>query len=140
MKENKDIQQLIEEALARNEKRRAHPKDWEHKIQVACVRWFRLQYPQYASLMFAVPNGGWRNETTAAKLKLEGVLPGVSDLILLLHRGESGALLIEMKTEKGRQSDAQKAWQKEVEAQGYKYVVCRSFEEFEKTVTAYVED
>ena len=50
--------------------------------------------------MFAVPNGCWRNETTAAKLKLEGVLPGVSDLILLLRRGESGALLIEMKTEK----------------------------------------
>ena len=54
------------------------PKDEEHRIQCACVRWFRLQYPQLNGRLFAVPNGGRRDATTAAKLKAEGVIAGVS--------------------------------------------------------------
>ena len=53
---------------------------------------------------FAVPNGGWRNVITAKNLKLEGVRPGVSDLIFL-HQGSSYAL--EIKTERGRASEHQ---------------------------------
>ena len=49
-------------------------KDIEHSLQVCCVHWFRLQYPQYATLLFAVPNGGARNAITAGKLKAEGVV------------------------------------------------------------------
>lgn len=41
----------------------------EHELQVASVRWFRLQYPEYAPLLFAVPNGGARD-------KREGVPQG----------------------------------------------------------------
>ena len=30
----------------------------ESRIQAACVKWFRLQYPHFAPNLFAVPNGG----------------------------------------------------------------------------------
>ena len=116
------------------------PKDEEHRIQCACVRWFRLQYPQLNGRLFAVPNGGRRDAITAAKLKAEGVIAGVSDLILLKSNHDYGALLIEMKTLKGRQRDSQKQWQNLVCAdREYKYVVCHSFDDFKREVDDYLK-
>ena len=119
---------------------RHSPRDLEHRLQCACVRWFRLAYPQHHHNLFAVPNGGYRTPATAAKIKAEGALPGVSDLILLIARGDYHGLLIEMKTDKGRQSEAQREWQRLIEADGYKYVVVRSIEEFIKVVTDYLNE
>lgn len=119
---------------------RRSPRDLEHRLQCACVRWFRLAYPQHRHNLFAVPNGGYRTPATAAKIKAEGALPGVSDLILLIARGGYHGLLIELKTDKGRQSEAQREWQRLIEADGYKYVVVRSIEEFIKVVEAYLNE
>lgn len=122
-----------------NVKHRKKPSDEEHRLQVACVRWFRLQYPQWAHALFAVPNGGRRDATTGAKLKAEGALAGVSDLILLKSNADYGALLIEMKTQKGRQSEQQKWWEELITQDRYKYVVCRSLDEFIREVEEYME-
>lgn len=120
---------------------RKRPSDEEHRIQCTCVRWFSLQYPKLRGRLFAVPNGGRRDATTAAKLKAEGVVAGVADLILLKKKSNYGALLIEMKTLKGRQQDSQKKWQNTVCADGeYKYVVCRSFDDFRREVNDYLKD
>lgn len=110
----------------------------EHNIQVACVRWFSYQFPELRGLLFAVPNGGRRDAVTGSKLKAEGVVPGVSDLILLMPSNGHGALLIEMKTERGRQTAEQKRWQELVERVGYQYAVCRSFDEFQKVINEYL--
>lgn len=110
----------------------------EHTLQCACVRWFRYTYPHLANRLFAIPNGGRRDAATGARLKDEGVLAGVSDLILLLPNNRYHALLIEMKTEHGRQSQAQKKWEREItERDEYKYVVCHNFEEFAQAITNY---
>jgi hypothetical protein len=47
---------------------------------------------------------------------------------------------VEFKTEVGKQSPAQIQWQAKVEAQGYKYVVIRSLEEFKKLIIEYEND
>lgn len=113
----------------------------ESSIQCGCVAWYRLQYPELGKLLVACPNGSKRpNAITGAILKREGVVAGVADLLLFVARGGYHGLHIEMKTEKGRQSDAQKAWQSLVEAQGYKYIICRSVEEFVKEVGNYMEN
>ena len=119
---------------------RHSPRDLEHRLQCACVRWFRLAYPKHRHNLFAVPNGGYRTPTTAAKIKAEGALPGVADLILLLPNTFYHGLLIEMKTDKGRQSEAQREWQESIERDGYKYVVVRSIEEFIQVVTDYLNN
>ena len=120
---------------------RKRPADEEHRIQCACVRWFNVQYPKLHGRLFAVPNGGRRDATTAAKLKAEGVVPGVADLVLLMSNRDYGALLIEMKTPKGRQSDSQKKWEKTVCADAeYKYVVCRSLDDFIREVDSYLRN
>lgn len=125
---------------SKSSKSRKKPTDDEHKIQCVCVRWFRLKYPKLRNILFAIPNGGRRDAVTGAKLKEEGATSGVSDLILLKSNRFYGALAIEMKKPGGYQSPAQKEWQKEVEAMGNKYVVCRSLDEFMKVVTDYLND
>lgn len=113
-------------------------KGREAILQEACVRWFGLQYPEYRGLLFHVPNGGSRNLLEARSLKAQGVVPGVADLILLLPRKGFGALCIEMKTQKGRLSEHQREWEAAASLHGNLYRVCRSIDEFIKTINDYL--
>ncbi len=130
---------IFKQRAQSQQKARRKPGHQEHDIQVACVRWFRLKYPHLAHALFSVPNGGRRDEKTGAMLKAEGALPGVSDLILL-HPGRGFyALLIEMKTASGKQSEKQLQWQQAITASGeYKYIVCRSLDDFIKHLEWYL--
>lgn len=89
-------------------------------------------------MLFAVPNGELRNIVIAAKLKRQGVIRGVADLILLIPKKGYASLCIEMKTPKGVQSDGQKEWQREAEKYRNRYVVCRSLQEFINEVNSYL--
>lgn len=114
-------------------------KNIESKIQIACVRWFRYQYPQYSKCFYSVPNGGNRDVITGAILKAEGALAGVADLHLAVANKFYHGLYLEMKQPKGRQTETQKEFQDAVQLQGYKYVICRSFEEFILVVKDYLK-
>ena len=122
----------------------------ESGIQQACVTWFRLQYPLYKLLFFAVPNGGARTALEASIMNGEGVTAGVSDMLLLVPSSGYHGLCVEFKhqcyrEEKGKlvlkktyQSPEQKVWQREVEAVGYKYAVIRTLEEFTQLIINYL--
>lgn len=113
----------------------------EGRIQSSCVAWFWNTYPQYRELYFCVPNENARedsNASTGAIRRSMGVVKGVSDTILFLARDKYHALCVEFKTDIGRQSDAQRLWQSKVEAQGYRYEVVRSLEEFKKLIVEYL--
>ena len=116
------------------------PSHIESEMQRSCKRWFDLQYPKLGRLLFAVPNGGARNSREAAIMKAEGVTAGVADMILLIPRHGYGCLCIEFKTKEGRQSDSQKLWQADAEANGNKYVVIRSVEQFVNEIKKYLAD
>ena len=129
---------MQKKVLSERKKRRS---EREHRLQAACVRWFSLSYPKLHGRLFAVPNGGRRDAATGSRLKDEGVVSGVSDLILLMSNRRYSALLIEMKTSEGRQSVSQHWWQSVVCENGeYKYVVCRSLEDFMREVKDYIND
>lgn len=110
----------------------------EEQTQVACVCWFGLQYPEYALLLHHSPNGGYRTAYEGKAFKRMGTRAGFPDLILLLPRGEHPFLCIEFKTDKGRQTESQKAYQRAVESVGAVYAVCRSFDEFKTTIERYI--
>lgn len=132
----------FDELLSQSRKGRVRkrPSEVEHRIQQACVRWFNLQYPHLRGRLFAVPNGGRRDVVTGAKLKAEGVVAGVADLILLVTNKAFGALLIEMKKPGGIQSAAQRQWQEIVTTNGeYKYVICRSIYDFMREIREYLK-
>lgn len=142
MKANKTFDQLLREQDAATTPRRPR-RSPEHHLQSACVQWFSIQYPLLRGRLFAVPNGGGRSKTEAARLKAEGVVAGVSDLILLKSNRQHGALLIEMKTTApdSRQSQRQQWWQQLVTADGeYKYIVCRSLQQFIDEVRQYLSN
>ena len=121
-------------------KKRSHSSP-EGKIQAECFAWFWNEYPQYRKLLFHVPNENDRADSNiiqGAIRKSLGVVSGVADLLLLVPSSRYHGLCIEMKDEKGRQKPAQAEWQTIVEAQGYKYVICRSLEQFKIIIEDYL--
>jgi hypothetical protein len=62
--------------------------------QQGLVFWFRQRFPDV--VIFAIPNGGYRDMHTAKSLRLEGVLSGVPDLYIPCWK-----LWVEVKTKNG---------------------------------------
>lgn len=113
----------------------------EGRIQSQCFVHFHNTYPEYRGLYFAVPNENSRadsNSATGAIRRAMGVTAGVSDSLMLIPRGKYHGLCIEYKREDGYQSQAQKVWQSKVEAQGFRYEVVRSLDEFKKLIVEYL--
>lgn len=108
-------------------------KQSEDTTQQKIVIWFTNNYclktHNPRGLIFSIPNGGMRNVREALKLKQTGTLAGASDLIVITPNGK--LLFIEVKTDTGAQSDAQKEFEKRVNALGYEYHLVRSLEQFE---------
>ena len=109
----------------------------EHNEQTKLVMWVRSFLPEV--LIVAIPNGGTRKPKEAIKLKSEGVLAGMPDLAILEPSGAFHGLFIEMKTEDGVVSDAQKKIHAVLKQRHYVVRVCRSFEEAKREVLDYLE-
>jgi len=115
-------------------------KNDESKLQQACVKWFSMQYPKLT--LFAIPNGGNRN--IIDNESRGGTWWRSRSFLMKSYYNASNdeffcGLFVEMKTPTGKQSQQQKDFQKACEESGYKYVICRSFDEFEGEVTKYIE-
>lgn len=113
-------------------------KNNEEKIQVECVRLFRLIHSKLAWRLFHIPNGGQRNVIVAAKMKQAGQLSGVWDLFLSVPNKQYHGLYIEVKAGKNKLTDNQKEFQK-ANAPDYDFAVCYSTDEFLKAVWDYLK-
>ena len=109
----------------------------ESILQEACVAWFRYQYPELRGMLFSVPNelGGGTNGKLLVK---QGLLSGVSDLLLLHPSIGFNGLAIEMKSRIGRLSGSQIFWGVDAWENGYLYHVCRSETKFKFLVREYL--
>lgn len=107
----------------------------EDKIQQEIVTWytnnFCLKHHNPRSIIFSIPNGGFRNKIEAMKLKATGLLAGASDLVII-HYGK--IYFIELKDEKGTQQPNQKEFQSRVSDHGFNYFIFRNLSEFQKFV------
>lgn len=131
--------------LLKREQERPHRKRsayLEDRLQMSCKYWFDCQYPELRLLMFHPCNEGklLGRDKDGAKRKAMGVRAGVADFIFLCPNKEYPYLAIELKTEDGRQSDHQRAFQADVEKAGGRYVIVRSIEEFTETVNEYINN
>ena len=91
---------------------------------------FNNEYPELRGCLCYNNNnsvGGLRGKLN----KFLGVVKGRSDMVLYY---KSFSIMIELKTEKGRQSESQKTWQNLMESQGFEYYIIRSLEEFKKLI------
>lgn len=83
--------------------------------------------------MFSIPNElGTTNAIKTVISKSMGLLAGVADTIVILPSKE--LVFVEFKTDVGRQSKAQKDFEKRVTNLGYKYFIIRTFDEFKKII------
>jgi hypothetical protein len=105
----------------------------EAKIQQECVVWFRNNFQRKGvdkGIIFSVPNER-KSYMEIKDLLLTGLLSGVSDLIVIL---QGKVIFCELKNEKGKQSDKQKIFQKQVENLGFNYYLIRDFESFKNII------
>lgn len=102
-------------------------KNEEEHLQQSCITWFNYQYPKYSKCLFHVQQKA-KNSIEGAKFKKNGVVSGVSDLILIAPKGIT--YFIELKTAKGKQSDEQKQFEIQVLALSHNYTIVRSLDEF----------
>lgn len=104
----------------------------EANFQVGVVRFLRMA----GHYVFAVPNGGSRNLKEAVNLKAQGVLAGVSDLIILLP---GKVYFVELKNPngKGRQSPAQREFEEAVKGYGQEYLLWDNWAQVEQFVNAH---
>jgi hypothetical protein len=123
----------------------------ESNEQQALIEWAQLQECKYSELrlLYACPNGGWRDAREAARLKKEGVKPGVPDLFLPVPgsmkskltpgaRRRYNGLYIEMKT-KGRKPDKnQRWWREQLLMQGFCVEVCYTWTDAKDLILEYL--
>ena len=106
-------------------------KHQEAELQKACVRWHSLQYPKDYYLLYMNHQNG-KSAAEQGRLKAMGLVPGVADLTML-SRGRVD--FFELKVGKNKQTDKQKAFEKEVVAVGYYYTVVYSLDQIIHLVT-----
>lgn len=105
----------------------------EEQHQRYVIQWtqqpeIRHKFPEL-KLLYHIPNERKCSQAQGRRLKLQGVRSGVPDLHIPVARSGYHSLYIEMKTEKGRTSANQDWWIEELNKQGNKCAVCRSWEE-----------
>lgn len=99
----------------------------EATLQRNLIKVFRKVLPKYSCVFFAIEN---KRKTDKGYLyKAQGVTSGVADLCLALPTENHGALYIELKYGKNKQTETQGNWQKEITKHGNDYVVCYSINE-----------
>lgn len=114
-------------------------KDLEHAHQVTVVNKFRQDYTEEQGIIFSIPNGDYRHQSIAVRLKAEGLLAGIPDLCILKKGG--AILFVEMKKLKGGSvSTEQKKIHPIMKNLGFQVIVCRGYEEAIKAIEAFMQD
>ena len=136
-------------------KRRNPPRYLESELQRNCVKEFKRQYhylkTEYVNekgeLKQSYPlikncNEGDKSDAKRMIEYKEGLTPGVADMSLKIPSMKPTfiyyRLEIEFKRPGGKQRASQKAYQKMVEQQGYKYIIVDSFDQFLKEIREYL--
>lgn len=113
----------------------------EHDLQAMVVQWWSYNHRKLSApecLLFAIPNGGLRNRVVAAKLKAEGVRPGVPDMMLAMPREKYCGLFIEHKIKPNKPSEEQIEFIEHLSMQGYQVAVSYSYDETVKCISSYL--
>lgn len=128
----------------------------EDSLTIACVRWFRLQYPR--EVIYHVPNerntkrriagDRWVTTGEGAKLKRMGVKKGVSDLVIPAPSNYYNGFYVEIKTEtwksgkkvKSYPTKEQREFLRAMHDYEYAVAVVWNFEEFQSYVSRYMNN
>jgi hypothetical protein len=97
------------------------------RLVAALRRCWNLLPDEMRPVIAHIPNGGSRDAREASNLKIQGVLAGIPDLIIILPCGESA--WVEMKAADGRVSKSQTDLHAHFKALGHDVITAYSAEE-----------
>ena len=119
------------QAVNVQEQNKAKRRKGEHLMQCTLFDQIRKHETAYPILhcVYAVPNGGFRPINVAKEMVREGVRKGVPDIVVAAVRRGYPGLYIEMKMKDGVVSEHQKWWHAHLKSEGYRCVICRSWED-----------
>lgn len=108
---------------------RSIPGPSESQSQQALFKWWVIAHNQWGlpeHILMAFPLQGMRTARNGSRMKAEGMRRGTPDILLAAARGGYHCLWIELKSDQGRLSVAQKIMLQSLADQGHATVVCRS--------------
>ena len=113
----------------------------ESAEQKAVFQWAATQYRKHPELrlMYAIPNGGFRNVREASRLKAEGVKAGVPDIHLPVANRPHIGLFIEMKRKGAKPRANQIEWLTGLAKLGHKCAVCFDWVEAAEVIRGYLK-
>lgn len=120
-------------------------KRLEDHIQTGCVSYFRYAYPNLAKCLtsfaagFVFAGDNTKRAIVGKRMKDMGYQNGSPDLVLWRASNGYHGLFIEIKTPTGRQTAAQKEFEKNAINNGYEYIIVRSVYMFEKEIEEYLK-
>ena len=113
-------------------------ESYEQRMLIEWANANETRWPELR-MLHAVPNGGARRKSEAARMRLEGVKSGVPDLCLPVARDGYHGLYIEMKRiDGGRKSKEQKQWISDLIEQGYRAEFCNGCEKAAALIEKYM--
>jgi hypothetical protein len=105
-------------------------KHQEAEFQKACVKWYRLQYPKEANLLYMNHQNG-RSLNEQSRLKAMGLVAGVPDLTLL---AQNSVHFFELKVGNNKQTEKQVQFQSMVDVLGHGYYLIYELDMFMQIV------
>lgn len=109
--------------------------------QTALFSWAaynKRKYPEL-ELLFHIPNEGKRTIINGARLKAQGMKPGVPDICLPVPNLKYTALYIELKRRNGgKVSENQRGWIAALNRVGCRAVVCHGWDEAREEIERYL--
>lgn len=109
----------------------------EHLMQTKVVQYVRTFYPEV--IICSIPNGSGTTAKNRLQLFAEGLLAGMPDLFIPEAKKGFNGLFIEMKTDTGVESPAQKKIRNRLEDNNYLCYVARSDITAINIIEAYLE-
>jgi len=98
----------------------------EHSLQVTVLAYLTYRAKPDVNVI-AIPNAARRSLRMGARMKAEGLQSGVADLCIMLPGGRVAWL--ELKTDRGRQSLAQKGFEAKCKRLDHPYALARNLDE-----------
>lgn len=114
----------------------------EEEEQTMLFSWARMYMHRYPELkwMHAIPNGGYRTKSQAARFKASGVKAGVSDIFLPAPVGSWHGLYIEMKrSDGGKASKEQLEFIADMIKAGYFARACHGWQAAAELIIRYLD-
>lgn len=113
----------------------------ERFLQQDCAAWLKkeLYLRGLPQIFYHVANERKATPAQHNRLKLQGVLSGVSDVVLPLRSGKFSGIYCELKTKTGSPSKEQKQFLNSVAKEGYLAIVVNDLATFKEVFTYYIE-